>query len=99
MRRGPAVTCPILSVYAKGACPKPIASCVSSSFHVHDLHMLPRRTVYHQWGQGKNRLLRFSKSGNEDIEDAYATHYVWHRSQEKKRQVIDQSMPERSDEA
>ena len=67
-------------------------------FHVHDLHMLPRRTVYHQWGQGKNRLLRFSKSGNEDIEDAYSTHYVWHRSQEKKRQVIEQSMPKRSDE-
>ena len=68
-------------------------------FHVHDLNMLPRRTVYHQWGQGNNRLLRFSKSGNEDIEDAYSTHYVWHRSQEKKRQVIEQSMPERSDEA
>jgi len=68
-------------------------------FHVHDLHMLPRRTVYHQWGQGTNRLLRFSKSGNKDIEDAYATHYVWNRSQEQKRQVIAPSMPERSDEA
>jgi hypothetical protein len=68
-------------------------------FHVHDLNMLPRRTVYHQWGQGTNRLLRFSKSGNQDVEKAYATHYVWNQSQEKKRHVIAQSMPERSDDA
>ena len=67
-------------------------------FHVHDLHMVPRRTVYYQWGQGKDRILRFSKSGNEGVEDAYATHYVWNRSQEKKRQVIERSMPAQSDE-
>ena len=68
-------------------------------FHVHDLNMVPRQTVYHQWGQGKNRILRFSKSGNEGIEDAYSTHYVWNRSPEKKRQVIEQSMPEQAMES
>ena len=67
-------------------------------FHVHDLNMVRRRTVYYQWGKGKDRILRFSKSGNEGVEDAYSTHYVWHRSQEKKRQVIERSMPEQSDE-
>jgi hypothetical protein len=67
-------------------------------FHVHDLNMVPRRTVYYQWGKGKARLLRFSKSGHEGVEDAYSTHYVWNRSQEKKRQVIERSMPEQSDE-
>jgi hypothetical protein len=66
-------------------------------FHVHDLNMLPRRTVYHQWGKGKSRLLRFSKSGNEGVEEAYSTHYVWNRSPEKKWQVIEQSLPEQSD--
>ena len=66
-------------------------------FHVHDLNMVPRRTVYSQWGKGKDRILRFSKSGNEGVEEAYSTHYVWHRSQEKKRQVIEQSMPGQSD--
>jgi len=55
--------------------------------------------VYHQWGQGTNRLLRFSKSGNQDVENAYTTHYVWNQSQEKKRHVIAQAMPERSDDA
>jgi hypothetical protein len=66
-------------------------------FHAHDLNMVPRRTVYHQWGQGKNRILRFSKSGHEGVEDAYSTHYVWNRSPEKKWQVIEQSIPEPSD--
>ncbi|MBV7326724.1 hypothetical protein KFU94_00400 [Chloroflexi bacterium TSY] len=63
------------------------------SFHAHDLNMLPRRTVYHQRGKNKKRLLQFSKSGNKDVEDAYSTHYVWNQSPEKKRQVIEQSMP------
>lgn len=62
-------------------------------FHVHDLHMLPRRTVHHQWGKGKDRILQFSKSGNEGFEDAYSTHYVWNQSPVKKWQVIEQSMP------
>ena len=57
-------------------------------FHVHDLNLVPRRTVYHQWGKGKKHILRFSKSGNEGVEEAYSTHYVWNRSQEKKWQVI-----------
>jgi len=61
--------------------------------------MLPQCTVYHQWGQGNNCILRFSKSGNQAVEEAYATHYVWNRSQEQKRHVIAQSMPERSDDA
>jgi hypothetical protein len=33
------------------------------------------------------------------VEEAYATHYVWHQSQEKKRHVIAQCMPERHDDA
>ena len=68
-------------------------------FHVHDLNMLPRRMVYHQWGQGATRLLRFSKLGNSAVEEAYATHYVWNQSQEKKRHVIAQVMPARRDDA
>lgn len=45
-------------------------------FHVHDLNMVPRRTVYRQKGSGTRHLLRFSKSGNKRLEKAYATHYV-----------------------
>ena len=31
---------------------------------------------YRKWGKGKNIRLRFSKSGGENIERLYATHYV-----------------------
>ena len=68
-------------------------------FHVHDLNMVPRRTVYYQGGKRKNRRLRFSKSGQVGIAEAYATHYVWNQSQEKKRHVIARSIPDHSQEA
>ena len=33
-------------------------------------------TDYRKWGKGENIRLRFSKSGDEQIERLYATHYV-----------------------
>ena len=33
-------------------------------------------TAYNKYGKGKKIRLRFSKSGNEQIEEAYATHYI-----------------------
>lgn len=36
----------------------------------------PSWTAYKKWGKGKKIWLRFSKSGDENIERAYATHYV-----------------------
>ena len=33
-------------------------------------------TGYKSWGKGKKVLLRFSKSGDEAIEKAYATHFL-----------------------
>jgi hypothetical protein len=56
-------------------------------FHAHDLNMVPRNTRYHQWGKGKNRALRFSKSGDKKIEEAYARHYLWNQSPEKKPEI------------
>jgi hypothetical protein len=39
-------------------------------------NLKPSWTFYHQYGQNKKNKLRFSKSGDEKIEAAYATHYV-----------------------
>jgi hypothetical protein len=36
----------------------------------------PSWTFYHQYGNNRKNKLRFSKSGDEKIETAYATHYV-----------------------
>lgn len=33
-------------------------------------------TVYKKWGKGTKIDLRFSKSGNENIENAYSTHFI-----------------------
>ena len=37
-------------------------------------HLRPRPTVYTSWGSGPRRRLRFSVSGQAQIEAAYATH-------------------------
>jgi hypothetical protein len=59
-------------------------------FHVHDLDMVPRQTVYHQLGSGKNRILRFSKSRDRKLEESYSRQYVWNKPDEKKLNVIKQ---------
>ena len=56
-------------------------------FHAHDLNMVPRQTVYHQWGKGKKRMLRFSRSGDPNLEKAYSRYYIWNRSQERSKYI------------
>ena len=63
-------------------------------FHVHDLNMVPRQTVYRQLGKGKKRILRFSKSGDPNIEKAYSRHYIWNQSPQQKRIAINNALPE-----
>ena len=63
-------------------------------FHVHDLNMVSRQTVHHQWGKGKKRILRFSKSGDANIERAYSRHYSWNQSPQKKQIAINNALPE-----
>lgn len=66
------------------------------SFTGIDLNMVPRNTHYHQWGKGKNRALRFSKSGDKKIEEAYARYYLWNQSPEKKQDIIERAKPEQA---
>jgi len=63
-------------------------------FHAHDLNMLPIQADYRQRGTGKNRALRFSKSGTKRLEEAYSRHYKWNQSPEKKRKIIVEAVPE-----
>lgn len=41
-----------------------------------DLKLDKSWTGYNQYGKGVHHRLRFSKSGNKNIEDLYATHYI-----------------------
>lgn len=41
-----------------------------------DLKLKPSWTAYNKYGRGEKTRLIFSKSKDENIEDAYATHYI-----------------------
>ena len=45
-------------------------------FHVHDLNLVPSMTVYMRWGKGPTWRLRFTKTGDPKLEEAYARHFV-----------------------
>jgi hypothetical protein len=41
-------------------------------FHAHDLKLVPSVTAYMRWGEGPKQRLRFTKTGDPDLEVAYA---------------------------
>jgi hypothetical protein len=45
--------------------------------HAHDLKLVPSVTAYMRWGKGPKQRLRFTKSGEPKIEEAYSRHFVW----------------------
>ena len=46
-------------------------------FHAHDLNLVPRSTTYMRWGGGRKQRLRFTKTGNHRLEEAYSRHFIW----------------------
>ncbi len=46
-------------------------------FHAHDLKLVPTQYVYHRRGKGPKQTLRFTKTGDANLETAYARHFVW----------------------
>jgi hypothetical protein len=46
-------------------------------FHAHDLRLVPTQAVYRREGKGPKQDLRFTKTGDPNLEAAYARHFVW----------------------
>ena len=46
-------------------------------FHAHDLRLVPSVTAYMRWCKGPKQRLRFTKTGNPRVEQAYARHFIW----------------------
>jgi hypothetical protein len=46
-------------------------------FHAHDLKLVPSTTAYMRWGKGPKQRLRFTKTGDAKLEEAYSRHFVW----------------------
>ena len=61
-------------------------------FHAHDLNMVPSQHTYRQIG--KKRILHFSRSGEANVEKAYARHFRWNQSQKKKQELIERTLSE-----
>ncbi|MDA2935142.1 hypothetical protein MYX82_12500 [Acidobacteria bacterium AH-259-D05] len=54
------------------------ASCILRilRMHAHDLNLAPSTTGYRRRGKGKRTPLRFTKTGDAKLEEAYARHFV-----------------------
>lgn len=46
-------------------------------FHAHELNLVPSITVYMRWSKGPKQRLRFTKTRDPRIEEAYSRHFVW----------------------
>ncbi len=46
-------------------------------FHAHDLNLVSSTTAYMRWGKGPKQRLRFTKTGDARLEEAYSRHFVW----------------------
>jgi len=53
--------------------------------------MKPSQTYYKKWGKGQKIPLRFTKSGDRKIEEAYARHFVAPGVGRKKRPPADEA--------
>ena len=57
--------------------------------HVHDLNMPPSPTAYVKWGKGPRTPLRFSKTGDPNLEEAYSRHFLKPGLRGKKKEAAD----------
>jgi hypothetical protein len=46
-------------------------------FHAHDLDLMPTQVIYRRHGKGPKQVLRFTKTGDANVEAAYARVFVW----------------------
>ncbi len=56
-----------------------------SKHHANDLDLKPSKTVYMKFGKGPKIILRFTKTGDKNIEEAYSTHFVKKRNEEEEQ--------------
>ncbi len=81
---------PYLERAFQGSLPKANRILRIIGFHAHDLNMAPSQHTYRRKGQ--KIALRFSKSGDPNLEKAYARHFRWNQSQEKKLALVEKTL-------
>ena len=68
-----------LEAWRRGRVPtlEQVINCNLTRLSRHDLNLVPSVTVYRRWGKGPKQALRFTRSGDPKLEEAYARHFVW----------------------
>lgn len=61
--------------------------------HAHDLHLKPSWTAYMRWGKGPKQRLRFTKTGDPNVEAAYATHFMCLRKEPDSARAMKEAPP------
>jgi hypothetical protein len=46
-------------------------------FHTHDLNLVPSIFTYRRQSENSKQRLRFAKTGDPKLEEAYSRHYLW----------------------
>ena len=59
-------------------------------FQAEELGLKPSFTAYMRWGKGPKARLRFTKTGDPNLEEAYATHFVGRRTEPLSRPVSEE---------
>jgi hypothetical protein len=67
---------PYLERAIKGSLPRLSRLLRVLRFHAHDLNLVPSVTMYPRWGKGPKQRLRFTKTGDKKLEEAYSRHFV-----------------------
>jgi len=75
----------------QGSLPKANRVLRIIEYHSAALNMIP---LQHKYRRKKKIPLRFSKSGEANLEKAYSRHYKWNQSQDKKQELIEKILPE-----
>ena len=57
------------------------------------MNLVPSFTVYNKYGKGNKQRLRFCKSGDENIEKAYSTHYINNYQIKRLKEIIKNDIP------
>lgn len=58
-------------------------------FHAHDLNMKPSITVYKRKVGSAKLNLKFSKTGDKKLEEAYSRHFIKMEKQKAKSQIVE----------
>lgn len=89
---------PYLEQAIQGSLPKISRILRILRFYAHDLNLRPSHTAYYSWGKKKRSVLRFTKTGEANIEKVWSMHLLAPRLSKKAKRssppIVEMEAPE-----